>query len=113
MSGNAQLKESIKHRLGEHLTRYINVGLTHWQDVKPSSDEEFFFAPAHIQQRMSEIGAVEYQKLSSGFVSKAIAWSAGWLNVKEREGLSALHDDFGQHQHGQIPLNEGRVYTLV
>ncbi|APD92860.1 hypothetical protein BM523_01940 [Alteromonas mediterranea] len=113
MSGNAQLKESIRHRLGVHLTRYINVGLTHWQDVKPSSDEEFFFAPAHIQQRMSEIGAAEYQKLSGGFVSKAIAWSADWLNVKEREGLSALQDDFSQHQQGQIPSDEGRIYTLV
>ncbi|WP_334021495.1 DUF2855 family protein [Alteromonas sp. S015] len=113
MSGSAQVNASIKHRLGAHLTRYINVGLTHWQDVKPSSDEEFFFAPAHIQRRMSEIGAAEYQKLSSGFVSKAIAWSASWLNVKEREGLSTLQDDFSQHQQGQIPSNEGRIYTLV
>ena len=113
MSGNARVKASIKHKLGEHLTRYISVGLTHWQDIEPSSDEEFFFAPAHIQQRMSEIGAAEYQKLSSGFVSKAIAWSAVWLNVKEREGLSALQDDFSQHQQGQIPSNEGRIYTLV
>ena len=113
MSGSAQVKASIKHRLGAHLTRYINVGLTHWQDVKPSSDEEFFFAPAHIQQRMSEIGAAEYQKLSSGFVSKAIVWSAGWLNVKEREGLSALQDDFSEHQQGLIPSNEGRIYTLA
>ena len=91
MSGNAKVKDSIKHKLGVHLSRYINVGLTHWQDVKPASDEEFFFAPAHIQQRMSEIGAAEYQKLSSGFVSKAIAWSAGWLNVKEREAVSYTH----------------------
>ena len=113
MSGNAQVKASIKHRLGEHLTRYISVGLTHWQDIKPSSDEEFFFAPAHIQQRMSEIGAAEYQKLSSGFVAKAIAWSAGWLNVKEREGLSALQDDLSEHQQGKIPSNEGRIYTLA
>ncbi len=113
MSGNAQVKASIKHKLGEHLTRYISVGLTHWQDIKPSSDEEFFFAPAHIQQRMSEIGVAEYQKLSSGFVSKAIVWSAGWLNVKEREGLSALQDDFSEHQQGLIPSNEGRIYTLA
>lgn len=112
MSGNAKVKESIKHRLGALLTRYINVGLTHWQNVEPASDEEFFFAPAHIQQRMSDIGPAEYQKLSSGFVSKAIAWSAGWLKVKEFDGLAALQEDFSQHQQGQIPSNEGRIYTL-
>lgn len=113
MSGNAQVKTTIKEQLGDHLTKYINVGLTHWQDSEPTNDgDAFFFAPTHIQQRMSEIGAAEYQKQSSEFVFSAITWSSSWLNIKECEGLNALNDDLLEHQQGQIPINEGRIYTL-
>lgn len=117
MSGNAKVKALISEKLKTHLTRYVNVGLTHWQYVESEAenddaDSDFFFAPAHIQQRMNEIGAAEYQKQSSEFVFKAITWSSSWLEVNERSGLKALEDDFNDHQQARIPVKEGRIYTL-
>jgi hypothetical protein len=114
MSGNAKVKQRLKNVLGAKLTRYINVGLTHWQDAKEENDEdEFFFAPAHIQQRMREVGAQTYQKLSAEFIYKAMVWSQGWLKVQEQEGLAALYRDFPQHCQGGIPADTGMIYTLV
>jgi hypothetical protein len=114
MSGSAKVKEALTEYIGQQNMRYIQVGLTHWHDVtdEEQTDNTFFFAPAHIQQRVAEIGAAEFSKQSSAFIFKAIAWSNAWLKVEERSGLEALADDFAQHCGGNIPANIGRVYTL-
>lgn len=114
MSGNATVKQNLKSILGDHLTRYINVGLTHWQDaIASDGEDEFFFAPAHIQQRMRDIGAGTYQKLSAEFIFNAMAWSSTWLKVQEQKGLAALSNDFPVHCQGGIPADTGMIYTLV
>ncbi|WP_394223053.1 DUF2855 family protein [Alteromonas gracilis] len=119
MSGNAKLKAHLTACLESNVSRYINVGLTHWQETNvnkgnksTSNDDEFFFAPAHIQSRMKTMGAAEYQKLSSTFVFEAIAWSSKWLKVQKRKGLAALSNDFTAHCQGDISADTGMIYQL-
>ena len=111
MSGNAKVKNELKAKLGGALMRYVQVGLTHWQDAVEDEDGEFFFAPAHIQARIAELGAQTFHTQSGAFIKEAMMWSASWLNVKEQSGIHTLADDFYAICKGDIPANVGLVYT--
>ena len=73
MSGNSKLLADIHAHLGDNLLHCLNVGLTHWSASGsdtgiPDQKREFFFAPSHIQMRLKEWGAEEFDKKSSQFI---------------------------------------------
>jgi len=111
MSGNAQVKKQLESKLGSSLMRYVQVGLTHWQDAVEEEGSEFFFAPAHIQTRIAELGAESFHAQSGAFIKEAMRWSATWLNVKEQTGIHTLADDFDAICKGEIPADVGLVYS--
>jgi hypothetical protein len=122
MSGNNKIKLRLKNRLGDDLMRYVQVGLTHWQDAKadeaPSNtletsdkEDEFFFAPAHIQTRMAELGASVFHARSGAFVKEAMMWTASWLTVKNQRSIDSLASDFESICNGLVPASEGLVYS--
>ena len=122
MSGNNKIKLRLKNRLGDDLMRYVQVGLTHWQDAKADEassntletsdkEDEFFFAPAHIQTRMAELGASVFHARSGAFVKEAMMWTASWLTVKNQRSIDSLASDFESICNGLVPASEGLVYS--
>lgn len=122
MSGNSEVKLWLKNKLGYDLMRYVQVGLTHWQDAGTGDSaedtedasgkgDEFFFAPAHIQTRMEELGASVFHAKSGAFVKEAMMWTASWLSVKQQNSINDLEKDFQAICNGEIPANEGLIYS--
>ena len=102
--------------------RYVQVGLTHWQDAKADEassntletsdkEDEFFFAPAHIQKRISALGADVFHVNSGSFVKEAMMWTASWLTVKNQRNIDSLASDFESICNGLVPASEGLVYS--
>ena len=112
MSGNGEIKKQLVSKLGDELLRYIQVGLTHWQQANNNESSDFFFAPARIQMRMKQWGPDVFHAKTRDFIEQAIAWSSTWLNVKRQVGLNALNHDFDLICQGKIPANEGLIYSL-
>lgn len=118
MSGNTDVAQKIRARLGENMKQWISVGITHWEDRDPASapsqDDRtaMFFAPSHIQKRMKDWGPAEFQKRSMGFMMKSIGASQAWLKVKEVDGISGLADIYQNVCDGRIPANEGVIVKV-
>ncbi len=121
MSGNSDVKQRLKTRLGDDLMRYVQVGLTHWQDAgtgdgaentedASGNSDEFFFAPTHIQTRMAELGSSVFQAKSGTFVKEAIMWTASWLSIKQHNSIASLMHNFENICIGDIPANEGLIF---
>ena len=111
MSGNGEIKTQLVSKLGDELIRYIHVGITHWQDADKDQQGDFFFAPERIQRRMKQWGADVFHTKSSDFIEQAIVWSSRWLKVKKQVGLNSLNHDFDIICRGEIPANEGLIYS--
>ena len=118
MSGNSALLNALSQHLGANLNYCINVGLTHWDETKANSDiaadrREFFFAPAHIQQRMKDWGPQGFAERSQRFLHEAATWSREWLKVKELQGLAGLAAVYPDVCQGRIAADEGVVIKLA
>ncbi|CAD5253315.1 conserved hypothetical protein [Alteromonas sp. 38] len=122
MSGNNKVKLLLKNKLGDDLMRYVQVGLTHWQEVSTGDgtentkdasgvSDEFFFAPAHIQTRMTELGAGVFHAKSGAFVKEAMLWTASWLSVREHENIASLLHNFDAICHGDVSPKEGLIFA--
>jgi hypothetical protein len=121
MSGNSEVKQRLKTRLGDDLMRYVQVGLTHWQDAgtedgaentedASGNSDEFFFAPAHIQTRMTELGAYKFHAQSGAFVKEAMLWTSSWLSVKEHKNIASLIQNFTAICRGDVSPHEGLIF---
>ncbi len=87
MSGNGEVLGRLHSHLGENMKRCINVGLTHWDESGPGDDiiterSEFFFAPAHIQQRLQDWGPDGFTERTSSFMQETALKSRGWLKLE-------------------------------
>ncbi|CAN0605771.1 unnamed protein product, partial [Ectocarpus sp. 12 AP-2014] len=119
--GNSEVKQRLKTRLGDDLMRYVQVGLTHWQDAgtedgaentedASGNSDEFFFAPAHIQTRMTELGASKFHAQSGAFVKEAMLWTSSWLSVKEHKNIASLIQNFTAICRGDVSPHEGLIF---
>lgn len=112
MSGNGSVLTELKQHLGNQLKHNIGVGLTHRAADESSEQQDFFFAPAHIQKRMQDWGPDVFAQRSTEFIMRASIWSQSWLNVSEKKGLEALQENFKAVADGKIDANEGLVFCL-
>ncbi len=118
MSGNASLIKELRAHLGDNMTHCVKVGFTHWEALGSSAMEDQdervtqFFAPAHIQQRMSDWGTAEFRKCSMGFMMQSIGSSQSWLKVKNVVGLSDFSEIYQDVCDGRIPANEGVIVIV-
>ncbi len=118
MSGNSELLGALHEQLGDNMKFTVNVGLTHW-DQAAGNDKiiaersEFFFAPGHIQKRVAEWGAEEFERKSSDFVKSSIQQSSEWLKLTPHQGLSGLSAVYGEVCDGRSAPNEGQIIELV
>lgn len=120
MSGNRPLLGALHKHLGENMKHCINVGLTHWDEFANEDGSEhikmdrceFFFAPGHIQKRMSDWGPAEFNTRSGKFLAETAIKSSSWLKVMPLYGLSGLSDKFADICDGRLSADEGVIVSL-
>ena len=118
MSGNSELLGILHEQLGDNMKFTVNVGLTHW-DQAAGNDKiiadrsEFFFAPGHIQKRVAEWGAEEFDRKSSGFVKSTIQKSSEWLKLTPHRGLTGLSGIYDDVCNGRSAPDQGQIIEMV
>ncbi|MCM8557232.1 DUF2855 family protein [Sphingomicrobium sediminis] len=120
MAGNRSLVSSLNARLGDQLVHRINVGMTHWAEGtgsdeggdKSSGEENFFFAPSYILERIKEWGPAEFDRRAQDYVAAAANATFGWMEIDERKGLGALAEAYPAFVEGSWPPDKGLVITL-
>lgn len=120
MSGNRPLLGKLHKHLADNMKHCINVGLTHWEEFgneEGSADiimerSEFFFAPGHIQKRMSDWGPAEFNNRSGRFLAETAAKSRSWLKVLPLSGLEGLSGKFADICEGRVKPDEGVIVNM-
>ena len=117
MSGNSKLLADIHAHLGDNLLHCLNVGLTHWSASGsdtgiPDQKREFFFAPSHIQMRLKEWGAEEFDKKSSQFIYDSAKKSADWMAIEKLDGVAELAEIYTDVCEGKLTPERALVIEL-
>lgn len=115
MSGNVGALNELSDHLGDNMAHCIRVGVTHHDSAGGDLDLErssWFFAPAHIEQRMKEWGPGGFQQKSSAFMRATSARSREWLKVTTVDGLGGLRAVFADVANGRVAADEGLIVEL-
>ncbi|RBP52796.1 DUF2855 family protein [Arenicella xantha] len=117
MSANTDVLSRLHTHLGDNMRFCSNVGLTHWEEPQQVAGinqerSQMFFAPGHIQQRIKELGAQEFDRRSIAYVMHTSAKSREWLKVKELDGVAGLAEVYADIANGKIPADEGLVVVM-
>ena len=117
MSGSIKTVNALIDHFGDKMKYVIQVGLTHWDQAgeKINIDKEkteFFFAPGHMQKRISEWGGAEFNKRTSSYIQRSVSKISQWMSYETIDGLDgliAIHKDVCM---GNIPANKGLVVEM-
>ncbi len=117
MSGNGDVLARLHTHLGDNMKRCINVGLTHWGEMKAHSGinvarSEFFFAPGHIQMRMKDWGVEEFTKRTSAFLKDAAVKSFSMVNFETLDGLDGLAAVYAHVCEGRVAPDQGLIVEM-
>ncbi|MCL1103304.1 DUF2855 family protein [Shewanella saliphila] len=114
MAGNAEQLKAIEQYMGKNLTYCLQVGLTHWDSASFSSpfthtDSEMFFAPGHIQKRITQWGAKEFERQSMSFMAKSMQRSASWLAFTTIDGIEQMTGVYADVCNGVLAPEKGII----
>ncbi len=119
MAGNQAVLEALHKSLGPNILKCLTVGMTHWNSgvtvddalaqAALQSKTEFFFAPSHIQKRVSDWGQEEFNEKTSVFMDRRAIESQSWMQIKEISGLEEFLDTYNEVVRGNINPNEGII----
>lgn len=121
IAGDAAVRTAVHRHFGDGLVHSAAVGGTHW-DAAPSADEgadalpgaapSFFFAPSQGRKRAEEWGPATLDAAFADSWSRAVAWSDGWLEVRESCGPDAVRTAYLEVLDGGSPPSVGHVLSL-
>ena len=122
MAGNREILGKLHSSLGNKMIKCITVGMTHWDNETTADDTmgqlmnrkrtEFFFAPDHIQKRISDWGTERYNQKTSYFMDTRAEQSKSWMNIKEVSGLDNFLSTYDNVIQGDINPNEGIIVNI-
>jgi len=122
MAGNREILGNLHNSLGDNMLKCITVGMTHWDNETTAEDAlgqlmirdrtEFFFAPDHIQKRISDWGPEGYNQRTSTFMSARANQSQEWMKIREISGLEDFVDTYDMVIKGNANPNEGIIVIL-
>lgn len=122
MAGNREILGKLHSSLGNKMIKCITVGMTHWDNETTADDTmgqlmnrertEFFFAPDHIQKRISDWGTEGYNQKTSSFMDTRAEQSKSWINIKEVSGLDNFLSTYDNVIQGDINPNEGIIVNI-
>ena len=121
LSGNARLRAQIHDRWGDSLAYSCSVGGTHWESLGGGKGlagprPVLFFAPAQINKRIADWGAIGLQERLAaawaGFIETVDDTERPWLRVVSATGRDAVEQTYFALLDGRVPADEGRVLAL-
>jgi len=122
MAGNREILGSLHNTLRDNMLKCLTVGMTHWDNETTAEDAlgqlmirdrtEFFFAPDHIQKRISDWGSEVYNEKTSTFMSLRATQSQRWMEIKEVSGLESFIDTYDVVVNGNANPSEGIIVIL-
>ena len=123
MAGNREILGTLHGELGDNMLKCLTVGMTHWDNETTAEDAlgeamlrdrtEFFFAPAHIQERIGDWGHDAYAKKTNSFMAARALQSKTWMQIKEIHGLENFTSTYEEMVDGKINPNEGIIVNLT
>lgn len=115
MSGNDSTLNALNDHLGDNMKQCIRVGVTHRDAASGDSQlprSTWFFAPSHVEQRISDWGPEGFTKRSAEFVQATSLRSRDWLKIRSIDGLQGLQAIFNDVANGNIAADEGLIVKL-
>ena len=122
MSGNRAVLGTLHSALGDDMLQCLTVGMTHWNNGTKAEDylgqmmlrerTDFFFAPSHIEKRISEWGLVGYHEKTDLFMTQRVLQSHEWMKVKEISGLDEFGAIYVDICAGKINPDEGIIVLI-
>jgi hypothetical protein len=119
IAGDAAVRDAVHRHYGEGLVFSSAVGGTHWTAPPaagagplPGAAPSFFFAPEQGRKRAEEWGAATLDEAFAASWRRAVAWSDGWLEVRESRGEDAVRAAYLEVLDGGSPPSVGHVLSL-
>ncbi|MEM6300125.1 MAG: DUF2855 family protein [Pseudomonadota bacterium] len=116
MAGNAELRDQLAERFGDHLRHYVRVGLTHWDQqgvgdpTGSGANGAFFFAPSYMLER-SEADP-SFAATVQEFVAQGARASLDWLQISNLDGLDGLASVYLDMCQGRVSPKLGLICTM-
>jgi hypothetical protein len=121
MAGNRAVLGAVHDSLGDRMLSCISVGMTHW-DTLPIDEpmaakinkerSNFFFAPAHVQKRISEWGQDIFNKRTTAFMMRRMRQSTNWMRVTEVYGFDRFVGVYDSIVAGEMNPEEGIIVVI-
>lgn len=116
MAGNASVTCAVHAHLGDHLKHSLRVGGTHWTAVvgdEPTAGPtpEFFFAPDHVGQRISEWGPQGFQDRVGKAWAAFLPSLGEWIQVERSAGKEATQSVYLQTLAGKARPDRGYILS--
>lgn len=120
VAGNADVQKRIHEHLGDKLVHDAALGAAHRHEPpKPPEDlpgpqPEFFFAPDWVEQRRSEWGSTEFDRVIGQATAGFFDYVRGnkLIDIREQHGLEAARDIIGEMLDGDTDPAVGHVVRL-
>ena len=120
VAGDAAVRSAVHHHFGDDLVHSSAVGGTHWEAATPDrgagplpgAAPTMFFAPEQGRKRAAEWGAGKLDEAFGAAWHRAVAWSDGWLEVRESRGPDAVRAAYLEVLDGGSPPSVGHVLSL-
>ena len=123
VAGDAAVRSAVHRHFAADLVHSSAVGGTHWDAPQPSAGDaaadplpgaapSFFFAPDQIRKRATEWGAAKLESAFADGWRQSVAWSDGWLEVRESRGPDAVRAAYLEVLDGDSPPSVGHVLSL-
>ncbi len=122
MAGSREILGTLHCSLADNMLKCLTVGMTHWDNEVTAEDAlgqamlrertEFFFAPAHIQKRVTDWGYEGYNQKTNDFMKARSNQSIDWMQVKKINGLKNFISTYEKFVSGDINPNEGIIVEL-
>ncbi|MFO7572832.1 MAG: DUF2855 family protein [Gaiellaceae bacterium] len=107
LAGNAEVRAAVHRHFGADLQASVLVGATHVDAAPPTPDPlpgpkpTLFFAPDHVADG-----------IDTGALGELVEWSAGWLEIKRRDGPGAVLAAWIEAVRGNLPPTRGLSLAL-
>ncbi len=118
VAGDARVRAALRARLGRHLTTTITVGLSHWQAaaaLAPDAEGDptlFFFAPAWLEQRRTDLGADALNRTLVGAWREFMGRAETWVHIVRQDGPDAVQAVYASMAEGRAAPDEAHVLSL-
>ncbi|MET0385172.1 MAG: DUF2855 family protein [Polyangiales bacterium] len=116
MSGSAEVRRDVHQHFRDALRFSSSVGMSHGTlaapEPLPGPASEFFFAPAHIEQRIAQLGAAELNKRQSQSISAFFGSALTWLEATRVQGAAEIEALYQRTLAGQVPPSQGSIVSL-